>query len=98
MLLPFRKLLPLLLAVFLGWQGFAVAHHKGEHHHQHKVDHECMLCVLGMPAIEVDVVDSPFNNILTFAEPTLWLLSLPTAHIAQNARSPPEFTFSIIYI
>lgn len=98
MLLPFRKLLPLLLAVLLGWQSFAVAHHKGEHHHNHKVDHECTLCVLGMPAIEVDVVDSPLNNILTFVEPPLWLSSLSTAHIGQKARSPPKLTFSIIYI
>lgn len=90
MLLPFRKLLPVLLAVLFCWQGFAVAHHKGEHHHTQKVDHECAVCVLGMPAIEFGAALVPVSHSTASVQPNIGSSLLSTVSITQNARSPPK--------
>ncbi len=89
MLLPYRKLLPLLLAILLGWQSVAVAQHLGEHHHAGKVDYQCTLCALALPVIQATQpsLDVDVPAISTKVEYALTFHAIPA--IAPQARAPP---------
>ncbi|STQ75602.1 hypothetical protein [Grimontia hollisae] len=95
MLLPYRTLLSLLLVVLLGWQGVAFAHHKGEHHHSVNIDHQCMLCALGVAGVEtraLSVVPQPIG----FTHPTHAILPFFSVIVVpQKARSPPNERITI---
>ncbi|KXF80821.1 hypothetical protein [Enterovibrio coralii] len=97
MLKLLRNVLPLLLAVMIGWQGIAFAEHKGSHHHEASIDHHCVLCALGLPS-----TTPPTSELLvspaTFPQEFDYLFSsLSLDETAANARDPPFITFKDFY-
>lgn len=94
-MLPYRKLLSLLLVVLLGWQGILFAYHKGEHSHPVRTDHQCMLCALGVTGVytrALEVVPQPigFSHYIHAMLPFLSAIVVP-----QKARSPPNERITI---
>ncbi|MBE1273762.1 hypothetical protein [Enterovibrio baiacu] len=96
MLLLFRRGLPLILVVLLGWQGLLVAEHKGSHHHELKTDAHCTICVLGSPAVLGHDLPTPVTWLVESGEST-FLVSLPLiVSITAKARSPPRNLLNVI--
>ncbi|MEZ8140977.1 hypothetical protein [Enterovibrio sp. FF113] len=93
MTLAFRQLLlPLLLAVLIGWQGLAVAEHKASHQHSLNTDHHCALCAMGAPAIASnDAI--PSAPLVSGYMPSGYVSQSPqTSLLEPKARAPPLFS------
>ncbi|WP_407334101.1 hypothetical protein [Enterovibrio sp. 27052020O] len=89
----FRQfLLPFLLAVLLGWQGFAVAEHKASYQHALNTDHHCALCAMSAPAIASTDVVAPVVVALGYQSSDYLVQSPQKAQPDANARAPPFFS------
>ncbi|WP_078754662.1 hypothetical protein [Enterovibrio nigricans] len=85
-----RHIMPILLAVLIGWQGIAFAEHKGSHHHESSIDHHCVLCALGLtstPPPTSDQIPPLLGNFEAFEYAfSSYSLRNPIA----KARDPPN--------
>ncbi len=90
MLLLLRNvLLPLCLAVLLGWQGFAFSEHQASHQHSFKSDHHCALCAMGVPFTTPPNVAIPVVKAIGYVTFDVPCSPPQTLSFAPKARAPP---------
>ncbi|MDD1780246.1 hypothetical protein LRP49_03440 [Enterovibrio sp. ZSDZ35] len=92
-----RNIMPLLLAILIGWQGVAFAEHKGSHHHETSIDHHCVLCALGLPSTSPPTSTQILPLIGNFETFEYTFSSYSLRNPIANARDPPNKRNNVFY-
>ncbi|MGF1768398.1 hypothetical protein L4D06_13600 [Enterovibrio makurazakiensis] len=97
MLLLLRKvLLPLCLAVLLGWQGFVFAEHQASHQHTFQSDNHCALCAIGLPFTTTDNAVIAVVKAAGYASFDIPCYLPQTLALTPKARAPPPVSPTLI--